>query len=628
MRLDDLLRISFRQVLRHRRRNIGVILAVALGTAGFILVVTMGQDVKTNLNQDLELLGGATRIKLVFDPYSEGLFLGRTEWFREETREAVQDLPKVAGVSLLSFKAGRAAASVRGRRYGMTLVGVDEYFWDVNSFHPTAGRLFGPAEVSGRQKVCVLGDKLASDIFGTLDVIGKLMPIGDDIYTIIGILGGLGVSDRADWAFIPLTTFQDRVSGDPRPRYMYVRCRTWDDVKTLSDDLPAVIAAHQPSQGLQVDVAWERLKQVRRVSWWVELFIQVSVVATLVLGGFGIWNIMMVAVRTRTREIGLKKAMGAEDSDILQQFLTEALCLSVASAVAGIVLGRSFCGIGGLSAAKQTSRRAYSSCAYFWGCFLQLFSAWALACTRPSGPAVWKWSRRFAMSENSNGLLIELTNLTKDYQSDDGDVIRVLGNVNLRINRGEMVAIMGPSGSGKSTMLFVLGLFLLPTSGNYSFAGQDVLSLGRSAQAVFRRNQVGFVFQSADLLENSTVYENLEFPLVYSRFPRRDRPDRIRRALEQVNLGHRLHHPANRLSGGERQRVAVARALVNQPQVILADEPTGQLDRDNSQVVMDHFADIVSGGETALVLVTHDAQVASRCDRVYLMDDGALWEQA
>jgi putative ABC transport system ATP-binding protein len=231
------------------------------------------------------------------------------------------------------------------------------------------------------------------------------------------------------------------------------------------------------------------------------------------------------------------------------------------------------------------------------------------------------------MNEHTEGRLIELTNLTKDYQSPDSDTIRVLRNVNLRIDRGEMVAIMGPSGSGKSTMLFVLGLFLLPTSGEYRFAGQDVLSLGRSAQADFRRNRVGFVFQSADLLENSTVYENLEFPLVYARFPHRDRPERIRMALEQVNLGHRLHHPANRLSGGERQRVAVARALVNQPQVILADEPTGQLDRDNSQQVMDHFAVIVGRGETGLVLVTHDAQVAARCHRVYLMDDGALWEK-
>lgn len=342
LRLDDLLRISVRQVLRHRRRNIGVILAIALGTAGFILVVTMSQDVKTNLNQDLELLGGATRIKLVFENYSEGRDLGRMEWFREETAAAVRARPEVAGVSRLSFKVGSSASSVGGRVYGLTVVGVDEYFWDVNSFKPISGRFFGSMEVSSRQKVCVLGDKLAMELFGSLDILGHLMPLGDDIYTVIGVLGGLGVSDRADWAFIPLTTFQDRVPGDPRPRYMYVRCRTWDDVKSVSDALPELVSSHQPSQGLKVEVAWDRLKQVRRVSWWVGLFIYVSVAATLVLGGFGIWNIMMVAVRTRTREIGLKKAMGAEDSDILQQFLTEALCLSVAAAIAGVILGRLF----------------------------------------------------------------------------------------------------------------------------------------------------------------------------------------------------------------------------------------------------------------------------------------------
>ena len=342
MRLDDLIRISFRQVLRHRRRNIGVILAIALGTAGFILVVTMSQDVKTNLNQDLELLGGATRIKMVFENQNRTHNHGRLEWFREETAEAIRARPDVAGATLLSFKMGSAPSSIRDRLFRISLVGVDQYFWDVNSFMPVAGRFFGRTEVASRQKVCVLGAKLANELFGSEEALGQLVPIADDIYTVIGILGGLGVSDRADWAFIPLTTFQDRVPGDTRPRYMYVRCRTWDDVKNVSTALPGLVAAHQPSEGLKVEVAWDMLKQVRRVSWWVGLFIYVSVAATLVLGGFGIWNIMMVAVRTRTREIGLKKAMGAEDSDILQQFLTEALCLSVAAAVAGIILGRLF----------------------------------------------------------------------------------------------------------------------------------------------------------------------------------------------------------------------------------------------------------------------------------------------
>jgi putative ABC transport system ATP-binding protein len=138
---------------------------------------------------------------------------------------------------------------------------------------------------------------------------------------------------------------------------------------------------------------------------------------------------------------------------------------------------------------------------------------------------------------------------------------------------------------------------------------------------------VGFVFQSCDLFENSTVYENLEFPLIYAGVERRDRPDRIIAALQRVNLEHRIHHYSNRLSGGERQRVAVARALVNQPQVILADEPTGQLDRSHGNLIMEHFGEIVADGETAIVVVTHDPEIAARCTRICSIRDGVLYGQ-
>jgi len=231
-----------------------------------------------------------------------------------------------------------------------------------------------------------------------------------------------------------------------------------------------------------------------------------------------------------------------------------------------------------------------------------------------------------ASSSPGNGALIRVTDLCKTY--DNGvDLIHVLRNINLKVYPGEIVAIMGPSGSGKSTLLFILGIFLHPTSGSYFLGGQDVLNLDRNAQAEFRRNRVGFVFQSCDLLENSTVYENLEFPLIYAGVDRRDRPERIAVALERVNLGHRMHHSSNRLSGGERQRVAVARALVNQPQVILADEPTGQLDRSHGHSVLDHFAEIVSDGKTGIIVVTHDPEIAAECTRISAIRDGVLYEQ-
>ncbi len=235
-------------------------------------------------------------------------------------------------------------------------------------------------------------------------------------------------------------------------------------------------------------------------------------------------------------------------------------------------------------------------------------------------------SNSVSVSPASSGALIQVSNLTKSYQTEAGN-IHVLKDINMKVYAGEIVAVMGPSGSGKSTFLFILGIFISPTMGSYILGGQDVLRLDRNAQAEFRRNRVGFVFQSCDLLENSTVYENLEFPLIYAGIERRERPDRIAAALDLVNLGHRMHHSSNRLSGGERQRVAVARALVNQPQVILADEPTGQLDRSHGHQVMDHFAEIVSKSKTSIVVVTHDPEMGARCNRVCLMRDGVLYEQ-
>lgn len=229
------------------------------------------------------------------------------------------------------------------------------------------------------------------------------------------------------------------------------------------------------------------------------------------------------------------------------------------------------------------------------------------------------------MDNQQNGL-IDITKLGKVYTTEAGS-IPVLREVNLRVGPGEMVAVMGPSGSGKSTLLYILGLFQAPSYGNYYFDGQDVLSLNRAAQAEFRRHRVGFVLQSADLLQNSTVYENLEFPLIYSGLKRRVRPKRIAEALDRVGMASRIQHPSNRLSGGEKQRVAIARALVNKPQCVLADEPTGALDKDNTELVLGIFEQIVSSDRTALVIITHDPEVAGRCSRIYLMDDGMLMEK-
>jgi putative ABC transport system ATP-binding protein len=224
---------------------------------------------------------------------------------------------------------------------------------------------------------------------------------------------------------------------------------------------------------------------------------------------------------------------------------------------------------------------------------------------------------------NSGGSILDIDNLAKDFDTAAG-VIRVLKGVNLTIHKGESVALLGPSGSGKSTLLFIIGLLLSHTAGRYALDGQDVTGMDEDVKAAFRRHYFGFVFQSCNLIENSTVFEDLEYPLIYAGVPHTKRRSRIHEALERVQMSHRIHHRTNLLSGGEQQRVAVARALINRPHVILADEPTGQLDSDNSQNIVDLFMECLSDGQTSLILVTHDHKVAERCRKVYRLGEGIL----
>jgi putative ABC transport system ATP-binding protein len=221
-----------------------------------------------------------------------------------------------------------------------------------------------------------------------------------------------------------------------------------------------------------------------------------------------------------------------------------------------------------------------------------------------------------------NDLIIETRDLVKDY-FDGGNVIHALRGVRVRVYRGEMIAIMGPSGSGKSTLLHVLGLLHPPTSGLYLFKGHNILDFSREEQAHFRNKELGFVFQTCDLLANSTVFENLELPLIYAESDRSVRRKKILDALDRVGLSHRVDHWSNRLSGGERQRAAIARALVNDPSLILGDEPTGQLDQQNTEIIINQLKDIARQGYT-VVLVTHEEEIGAFCDRIIRIRDGLV----
>ncbi|WP_235731813.1 ABC transporter permease [Fundidesulfovibrio putealis] len=330
------MRISFREVLRKRRRYIGVMASIALGTAGFITIVTMGRDLKANFNNDLDLLGGATIIAAHFDPQ----MYDRQEWFRNKTVAAIETIPGVRDVTKSRLRSG-ATTTYQEKVFGFNLVGVDENYWSLFSFSPQHGRLFNASDIAEGRKVAVLGQDLAKTIFGSPEAaIGQILNMDNNLYQVVGIIGGVRAADKTLMAFLPITTAQSRIPNISEVSSLYIRCNTWDDVAPVAAALPEVIKANQTDKGLRVQVGWEPLKQVQRMFWWVSLFIYASIGATLVLGGFGIWNIMMAAVSARTREIGLKKAMGAEDSDILWQFLFEALTVTFTSAFLGVLMGR------------------------------------------------------------------------------------------------------------------------------------------------------------------------------------------------------------------------------------------------------------------------------------------------
>ena len=222
----------------------------------------------------------------------------------------------------------------------------------------------------------------------------------------------------------------------------------------------------------------------------------------------------------------------------------------------------------------------------------------------------------------SEAPLIDLEAITRLYRVGSEEV-RALDGVSFQVRRGEWVAVVGQSGSGKSTLMNIIGCLDTPTSGRYAINGEDVRGLADDALADLRNREIGFVFQTFQLLPRSTALANVELPLVYRGLPRRERRERARRALEAVGLGNRTRHRPNELSGGQRQRVAVARALVGEPSLLLADEPTGNLDSATGDEMIRLFAELHGRGHTIL-LVTHEPRLAARCPRAVRLSDGKV----
>ena len=221
--------------------------------------------------------------------------------------------------------------------------------------------------------------------------------------------------------------------------------------------------------------------------------------------------------------------------------------------------------------------------------------------------------------------LIRLEGVTKAFYTDEVET-HALSGVHLEINRGEYVAIAGPSGCGKSTLLSILGLLDTPTAGAYTLNGHEVADLNLAERARIRNREVGFIFQSFNLIGDFTVFENIELPLTYRGMAVAERKTRVTAALERVGMAHRARHLPSQLSGGQQQRVAVARALVGEPAILLADEPTGNLDSRNGEAVMDLLAELHRGGAT-ICMVTHDSRFARSADTTVHLFDGRVVDE-
>lgn len=218
--------------------------------------------------------------------------------------------------------------------------------------------------------------------------------------------------------------------------------------------------------------------------------------------------------------------------------------------------------------------------------------------------------------------LIEIRDLRRNFQL-GGETLEVLKGIDLDIEKGEYVALMGPSGSGKSTLMNLLGCLDTPTSGRYVLNGKDVSTLHDDELAEIRNKEIGFVFQTFNLMPRTTALDNVALPMVYAGYGKSDRHARAREVLTQVDLANRMDHQPNQLSGGQRQRVAIARALVNKPSIILADEPTGNLDSKTSVEIMALFNEIHAQGNT-VILVTHEEDIAAYAKRVIRLRDGMI----
>ncbi len=332
----DLIRVSVRQVIR--QKAYGVIFSIALGITAFISLAVLGQEIRYTIGQDMVLMGGVNIIQVIMDDTSK---VGQpTREFYAETIDEIRKIPGIDTVSA-SFR------QTKGKyfQFGDTTTyvqfnGVDHYFWHTYSANVVAGRLINAEDVKQHRRVCVLGWEVANTLFGSSkNALGKILTIDNDIFEVIGTVGGIMIGAKIREAFIPETTMQDRRWAGGKINRLYIRAIAWEDIDSIIKIIPEIVYKYQSAPNLEIRSQDEQLARIKTTFTFVEALLWLGIAASLLLGGFGIWYGTFSAVRARTREVGLKKAMGGSDKDILAQFLAEALCKSVAGGFVGIIIG-------------------------------------------------------------------------------------------------------------------------------------------------------------------------------------------------------------------------------------------------------------------------------------------------
>lgn len=334
---QDLFKVSLRQVVR--QKSYGVIFSIALGITAFIALAVLGREIRYKVGQDMVLMGGVNVIQVYMD---DSQYPGQpARGFYPQTVEALRKLPGVGLVSR-NLRGGKVfrVRSEGERTVPVDFIGIDQYFMEVYSATLDSGRAFTANDVSGHRRVCMLGKDAAINIFGSAgDAINKLLFLDQDVFQVVGVISGVMLGSWSYGGFLPYTTMIDRHWVSNRVTRLFIRAIGWEDVDPLVKEIPEVVRSFQAAPHLVVHTQEAQLSRIQTTFMWVEALLWLGIAASLMLGGFGIWYGTFAAVRARTREVGLKKAMGGSDFDILAQFLAEALCKSVAGGILGIFIG-------------------------------------------------------------------------------------------------------------------------------------------------------------------------------------------------------------------------------------------------------------------------------------------------